>query len=420
MVVKIHMDRQVGSDGTWLGADGFAAEARRTAAKYRALLRDGINPREARDKASEELKAAAAKPRTMFQPTFEAYVEVHRGSWRSAKHLAQWKGSLKHTSAINNLDVAAIDTPHVLKVLEPLWSEKTETASRIRARIEAVLDYATATKARVGDNPARWGALKDMLPAPSKIAKVEHHAALPYADVPEFMTKLRSRSGVSARALEFMILTAARVGEVLGARRKEVDLKAGVWTVPGERMKAGKSHEVPLSDRAIEILEAEMRRDVEIVFPGLRGELSDQSLRDLLKALGASCTLHGFRSSFRDWCGDATAFPREIAEAALAHKVGNAVEQSYRRGSAIEKRRKLMAAWAAYCERPPAKIDNVVSIREAAIWSGGGPAARQFVRPDKGRPLDALAGACVDNSPRRGQSPGMHGNLENIEVRASQ
>jgi integrase len=344
------------------------AEARRTAAKYRALLRDGINPREARDEASEELKAAAAKPRTMFQPTFEAYVEVHRGSWRSAKHLAQWKGSLKHTGAINNLDVAAIDTPHVLKVLEPLWSEKTETASRIRARIEAVLDYATATKARVGDNPARWEALKDLLPAPSKIAKVEHHAALPYADVPEFMTKLRSRSGVSARALEFTILTAARVGEVLGARREEVDLEAGVWTVPGERMKAGKPHEVPLSGRAIEILEAEMRRDVEIVFPGLRGELSDQSLRDLLKALGASCTLHGFRSSFRDWCGDQTNFPREVAEAALAHKVGDGTEQAYRRASAIEKRRRLMNAWSSYCGRKPAAIgeSKVIDIREAA------------------------------------------------------
>jgi integrase len=342
------------------------AEARRTAAKHRATLRDGINPRDARDHAAEALKAAAAKPRAMFQPTFEAYIEVHRGGWRSAKHLAQWRGSLKHTGAINNMDVAAIDTPHVLAVLEPIWSKKTETASRVRARIEAVLDYAKATKARTGDNPARWQALKDLLPQPSKIAKVEHHAALSYADIPEFMMKLRSRKGVSALCLEFSILTAARVGEATGARWSEIDLGARTWTVPAERMKGSAEHVVPLCDRAMAILEA-TPSDGAIVFQGLRGAVSDQSLRDVVKALDANCTLHGFRSSFRDWAGDETDFPREVAEAALAHTSGNAVEQAYRRGSAIEKRRRLMQAWSDYCERTPVEGGaTVIKLRERA------------------------------------------------------
>lgn len=231
------------------------AEARKRAQEARDLIARGIDPREAREKAKRDRLEAATK-RTAFRPAFEAYIRKHSVAWRSAKHLAQWKASLKHTGAINDLDVAAIDTPHLLRVLEPIWSEKPETASRIRARIEAVLDFAKAAKARTGDNPARWEALKDLLPAPSKVARIEHHAALPYADVPAFMRSLREKKGLSARALEFAILTAARVGEVIGARWNEIDLAAKTWTIPGERMKAGAEHVVPLSDRAIAVLKA--------------------------------------------------------------------------------------------------------------------------------------------------------------------
>lgn len=355
-------DRQIGLGST---VTTSLAEARKRAQEARDLVARGIDPRDAREKAKRDRHEAAAK-RMTFRPAFEAYIRKHRVGWKSAKHLAQWTASLKHTGAINDLDVAAIDTPHLLKVLEPIWSEKTETASRIRARIEAVLDYAKAAKARTGANPARWEALKDLLPAPSKIARVEHHAALPYADVPAFMRSLRERQGLSARALEFTILTAARVGETVGARWSEIDLAAKTWTIPGERMKAGAEHVVPLSGRALAILKA-LLSDGELVFPGRRGELSDQSLRDMAESVRAGVTVHGFRSSFRDWCGDQTNFPPEVAETALAHKVGNRTEQAYRRASAIEKRRKLMQAWSDYCERPPAgPADEVTPFRRSA------------------------------------------------------
>jgi integrase len=355
-------DGQIGFGSTMTTS---LAEVRKRAQEARDLIARGIDPREARDKAKRERLEAAAN-RMTFRPAFEAYVKKHSVGWKSAKHLAQWTASLKHTGAINNLDVAAIDTPHLLKVLEPIWSEKTETASRIRARIEAVLDYAKAAKARTGDNPARWEALKDLLPAPSKLARIEHHAALPYAHVPAFMRSLREKKGLSARALEFAILTAARVGEVIGACWNEIDLAAKTWTISGERMKAGAEHVVPLSDRAIAVLKAN-RGEGDLVFPGRRGEMSDQSLRDTAESIRAGVTVHGFRSSFRDWAGDRTTFPREIAEAALAHKVGNSTEQSYRRGSALERRRKLMDAWARYCAEPLAeRSGNVVSMREAA------------------------------------------------------
>ena len=341
------------------------AEARKRADEARNLIARGVNPRVARDQAKRD-RLEAAKNRMTFLAAFEAYISKHSVGWKSAKHLAQWKASLKHTRAINDLDAAAIDTPHLLRVLEPIWREKTETASRIRARIEMVLDFAKAAKARIGDNPARWEALKDLLPAPSKLARIEHHAALPYADVPTFMAGLRGKSGLSARALEFTILTAARVGEVLGARWNEIDLPRRVWVIPADRMKAGAEHVVPLSDRAIAILGAN-RGEGELVFPGRRGQMHDQSLRDMAESIRSGVTVHGFRSSFRDWCGDETHFAREVAEAALAHKVGNSTEQSYRRGSALERRRKLMDAWARYCAEPLAeRSGNVVSIRQSA------------------------------------------------------
>ena len=344
------------------------AEARKRAQEARDLIARGIDPRERRDVAKAERMASVAKRKT-FEQCFRDYIETHRAEWKSAKHAAQWDASVKHTTALNPLDVSTIEKAHVLGVLKPIWLEKTETASRIRSRIEMVLDYATNAGFRQGDNPARLEGLKGLLPAKAKIATKEHHAALPYAELPGFTAELRERQGMASRALEFTILCAARVGEVLGARWSEVDLNAKTWTISAARMKGNVEHIVPLSPRAVAILEglSGSRTPDALIFPGQRGALSNQTLRNALLALRPGETVHGFRSTFRDWCGDATAFPREIAEAALAHKVGNAVEQSYRRGSAIEKRRKLMAAWAAYCERPPAKIDNVIAIREAAI-----------------------------------------------------
>jgi integrase len=355
-------DKQIGLGSVLVTS---LSEARRRAEEARNLISRGIDPRVARDEAKRERMQASVK-RMTFQQALEGYIEAHRAEWKSAKHLAQWKATLKHTAAINGLDVAAIDTPHVLNVLKPIiWKVKTETASRTRARIEMALDYAKAARSRSGDNPARWEALKDLLPAPSKLTRIEHHAALPYADVPTFMAQLRDKSGVSARALEFAILTAARVGEVIGARWSEMDLQSRVWTVPGERMKAGVEHTVPLSTRALEILNVRDRDSGELVFPGRRGVLDTQSIRNMLESIHTGITIHGFRSSFRDWCGDETNFAREVAEAALAHKVGDGTEQSYRRGSAIERRRKLMDAWAAYCARAPAKsLDNIVPLKQ--------------------------------------------------------
>jgi integrase len=343
------------------------AEARKRAQEARDLIARRIDPRERRDVARAERMASVAKRKT-FEQCFRDYIETHRAGWKSAKHAAQWEASVKHTTAINPLDVSTIEKAHVLGVLKPIWLEKTETASRIRSRIEMVLDYATNAGFRQGDNPARLEGLKGLLPAKAKIAAKEHHAALPYAELPGFMTELRQRQGVASRALELTILCAARVGEVLGARWSEVDLSARLWRIPGSRMKGSVEHVVPLSPRAVAILEglSGSRAPDALIFPGQRGEFSPQSIRNALLALRPALTTHGFRSTFRDWCGDATAFPREVAEAALAHKVGNAVEAAYRRGSALEKRRALMSAWSSYCEQPPAKRDNIVSILEAA------------------------------------------------------
>jgi integrase len=221
---------------------------------------------------------------------------------------------------------------------------------------------------RQGDNPARLEGLKGLLPAKSKVGAKKHHPALDYREVGAFMTELRHRQGVASRVLEFTILCAARVGEVLDARWSEVDLSAGLWRIPGSRMKYSVEHVVPLSTRAVTILEglSGSRAPDALIFLGQRGAVSPQTVRNALLALRPCVTTHGFRSTFRDWCGDVTAFPREVAEAALAHKVGNAVEAAYRRGSALEKRRALMSAWSSYCEQPPAKRDNVVSIREMA------------------------------------------------------
>ena len=268
---------------------------------------------------------------------------------------------------IGNLPVGEIDTGLVLRCVEPIWADKTETASRVRGRIESVLDWCTVRGYRTGDNPARWkGHLAEVLPAKSKIAKTTHHPALPYGRAAEFVADLRTREGVAARALEFLILTAARTGEVIGARWSEIN--EATWIIPQGRMKGGKQHRVPLSDRAIEILAEVPREDGnEHVFIGPNvgsGGLSKMAMGALLKRMGRTdITVHGFRSCFRDWAAESTSFPNHVIEMALAHAIGNAVEKSYRRGDLFAKRVQLMQAWAAFCSKPAANGETVVQLR---------------------------------------------------------
>ena len=348
------------------------AEARERARLARQLLADHLDPIDARRGRRMQGKAEAAK-QVRFKEAAEKYIAAHRAGWKSEKHAGQWATTLETYAypVVGDLSVAAIETAHVLKVLEPIWTSRTETASRLRGRIEAVLDWATARQLRQGENPARWrGHLDKLLPAKTKVRKVKHHDALPYGDVPEFMAKLRAMDSVSARALEFTILTAARTGETIGALWPEIDFATKVWTVPGTRTKSGREHRVPLSERALEILAALPREDGnEHVFIGARAGkgLSDTAMLKLLRGIDdTGLTVHGFRSSFRDWAGNQTNYPREVAEAALAHRVGDATEAAYRRSDALEKRRKLMQAWASYCERPTSS-GQVTPMRRKAL-----------------------------------------------------
>jgi integrase len=271
-----------------------------------------------------------------------------------------------------NLPVDTVDTGLVMKVIEPLWTTKTETASRLRGRIEAVLDWAAARGYRSGENPARWrGHLDKLLPRRDRVQRVQHHPALPYEDIGAFVLALRDRDGFAARGLEFLILTAARPGEVYGATWDEIDLDRAVWTIHADRMKAGKEHRVPLPDRAVELLrEMQEVRVSDFIFPG-QGPgrpLSNMAFLQLLKRMRhEDLTAHGFRSTFRDWAAERTSFPRELAEKALAHAVGNKVEAAYQRGDLFDKRRKLMDAWAQYCESTRHPNSNVTSIHRTAV-----------------------------------------------------
>ena len=300
-----------------------------------------------------------------FDGCAKAYIAAHEAAWRNPKHRQQWTNTLATyvSPVIGQLPVAAVDTGLVLKVVEPIWSKKPETASRVRGRIEVVLDWAKVRGYRDGENPARWrGHLDHLLPAKSKVRKVEHHAALPYAQVGAFMVGLREQPGIGARALEFLILTATRTGETLGAIWNEVDIAARLWTIPAARMKAGKDHRVPLSDAALTVLkQMHAIRHSDYVFPGGRDRrpLSEMALLMLLRRMErGNVTAHGFRSTFRDWAAERTSSPREVAEAALAHAIPDAVEAAYRRGDLFDKRRKLMAAWAEYCAKRPARSCN--------------------------------------------------------------
>jgi integrase len=333
------------------------AEAREKARECRQLLAEGVDPIEARNAKRTQTKLDAAKVMT-FDECAKAYIEAHRAGWSNAKHVYQWeKTLLKDAGAIlGPIPVQGVDTSLVLKVLEPVWYTKNETANRLRGRIESVLDWAKTRGLREGDNPARWkGHIDNLLPAPSKIQKVEHHAALPYVEMGEFMAQLRTQEGIGALALEFLILTAARTGEVIGAEWEEFDLDTEIWTVPPTRMKAKKEHRVPLSPRALVIVKTlKVENDGGFVFPGARAgkPLSNMAMLALLRRMGrGDLTSHGFRSTFKDWCAECTAFANEISEAALAHVIENKVEKAYRRGDLFEKRRLMMNDWAKHCEK---------------------------------------------------------------------
>lgn len=349
-----------------------AREARRVA--Y-ALVKDGKDPINERAARKAALAAETAKALT-FAECAEGYIDAHKAGWKSAKHAGQWRATLETYAypVIGKLQVQDIVTAHIEKILRPIWTEKTETASRVRGRIEKVLDRAKALGLRAGDNPARWtGHLSELFPAKSQVAPVEHHPALPYAELPAFMEKLRTRNSVSARALEYTILTACRTGDTIGATAAE--LKDGdVWVVPKERVKGKKGarkrdHVIPLSTRALAVL-GYMPKG-KFLFPGEsdHGGLSNAAMSELLKGMGYSpdyATVHGFRSTFKDWCSDMTSFPNEMSEIALAHTVSDKTEAAYRRGDMIEKRRRMMEAWAKYCTSKPVAGSNVVTMRGAA------------------------------------------------------
>lgn len=339
------------------------AEARDAAQQARRDLARGLDPIDARKKAAEQLRLASLAPLRTFGAFAESLIDDLAGGFRNDKHKLQWRMSLSverdkaggwkdsgYCLTIRDQQIHAIDTEAVLGVLKPLWVSLPETGSRVRGRIERVLDAAKARGLREGENPARWrGHLDALLPKRQKLTR-GHHAAMPYADVPKLMAKLQQSDGMGARALEFLILSASRSGEVRGARWSEVDMSGKVWTVPAERMKAGREHRVPLTDRALEILKPlyELRTGA-LVFPGARKDsaISGATIAKALKTAGAGhVTVHGFRSSFRDWAGEATEFPDSLAEQALAHIVGDATVRAYRRGDALERRRTMMMEWA--------------------------------------------------------------------------
>ena len=341
------------------------AEAREARDAAEKLVRAGQNPIEVRNQAK-----AASQSVPTFGDFSSDLVDDIEGGFRNLKHRQQWRSTLKtYCATMSGKLVDRIGTDDVLECLKPIWQTKPETASRVRGRIERVLDAAKAKGLRVGENPARWrGHLDALLPKRHRLTR-GHHAALPFDAVPAFVGRLRQVEGMSALALEFCILTCARSGEVLGARWSEIDLKGKVWTVPAQRMKAGREHRVPLGVRALEILsEMEKVRQGEFVFPGQsKGRpLSVMAMEMALRRMKVTdATVHGFRSSFRDWCGECTQFPRELAEAALAHTVGDAVERAYRRGDALERRRALMDAWTAFVEPKPANVVTLVTRAKA-------------------------------------------------------
>jgi integrase len=356
-----------------MGLGGLAkiglADARKKAAAQRLLLVDKIDPLKRREAENSAKKVEAARSMT-FAQCARAYIDSHTAGWRNAKHAQQWA----HTLAtyvypeFGSVPVGDVDVAMVMRVLEPIWAIKPETASRVRGRIEAVLDWAKARGFRAGENPARWrGHLSNLLPSSSKVRPVKHHPALPYPEISAFMTDLRGRQGAAADALEFLILTVARTGEVIGARWPEVDFAARMWTVPAARMKGGREHRVPLTSAAMSVLKRVQKEDKQFLFPGAKAEqgLSNMALLKVLERMGrGDLTAHGFRATFKTWATERTNFPRELVEAALAHVLDDKTEAAYQRGDMLQKRRRLMDAWADFCVRR-APAGTVVSLRQA-------------------------------------------------------
>jgi integrase len=365
----------VGTRRRDIGLGGFPdvtlAGAKESARIARAKIKEGIDPVEESKAKRSALEAIQASAIT-FGEAAAKFIAAHESGWKNAKHAGQWTATLETYAfpTIGKIRVSEIETAHVITILESIWTTKTETASRLRGRIESVLDWATVRGYRKGENPARWrGHLDKLLPARSKVQKVEHHAALDYRDVGAFMVELRKAEGMGAKALEFAILTAARSGEVRGATWSEIDEQAAVWTIPAERMKAEKEQRVPLSDSAVELLRNLPRIEgTEFVFPNSKEKptaLSDMTLTAVLRRMDMTVTAHGFRSTFRDWAGETTAYPREVIEHALAHQIRDKAEAAYARGTLFDKRRRLMADWAKYCATVAA-VGSVTPIRSSA------------------------------------------------------
>jgi integrase len=347
------------------------AEARQKALEASKLRIDGINPLEVKRKRNVAEALVSARMMT-FDQCAEAYIQAHKASWKNIKHARQWSSTLKMYPGpvFGHLPVAEIDTALVMKCLAPIWESKNETASRVRGRIESVLGWATTTGYRTGENPARWkGHLQNLLATVSKSSRTKHHPSLPWQRIPAFMPALLAREGVSARAVEFTILTGCRSGDVRGARWAEIDMDTKVWTIPADRMKANVEHQVPLSSAALALLKS-LPLGSDVVFAGTKGQpLSDMSLSAVIRrmngadkpvwvdASGDRITVHGFRSSFRMWAAEATNYPREVAEHALAHQLPGAVERAYQRGSQFGKRGALMAEWGLYCSTTPTNAE---------------------------------------------------------------
>jgi integrase len=344
------------------------AKARQAAGDALATRLKAEDPIEQR-RAGKSARAASVAAAWTFEQCAEGFIKAHEAGWKNAKHGQQWRNTLAQQAnpVLGKLLVRDVELRHVLAVIEPIWTTTPETASRLRGRIEQVLDWAAARGMRDGLNPARWrGHLDKLLPRRSKVKKIEHFEALPVAEVGGFMERLRKVQGFSARCLELVVLTAVRSGEARGAVWSEFDLAGRLWLIPAERMKGGRPHRVPLSDAAMELIEALPRIEgTELLFPSPRGgKLSDMALTLTMRRMDLKAVPHGFRSTFRDWCGEHTNFSRDVAEMALAHAIENKVEASYRRGDAFEKRRKLMAEWASF-------VAIVQPTAEARVQAGG-------------------------------------------------
>lgn len=399
------MRYQVGGKKRDLGLgrypDVTLADAKQAARAARAKLLEGIDPISERQATRSKLIAEQASAIT-FSQAAKSYIATHEKTWRNAKHAQQWSNTIEvyANPIIGQVLVSDVSLAQILGVLEPIWQTKTETASRLRGRMESVLDWCIARGYRTESNPAKWkGLLDKLLPAPGKIAKADHHRALPYDQLADFMPKLQMQAGIAAKALEFTVLTACRSGEVRGATWDEFDLESRIWTIPADRMKAGKEHRVPLSDQAMAIVLAQRELAFcDYVFPSPHGAgkpdssgqpLSDMTLSAVLRRMKVSAVPHGFRSTFRDWCAERTDYPNEVAEMALAHAIGNKVEAAYRRGDLLDKRKRLMQDWADYANsathRPTHRWERDGMSTDETVWNQGGLAS--FERVEATEPM---------------------------------